>query len=334
MELRNRLYDLGIFKAHRLPVPVIAVGNLTVGGTGKTPLTIAIVRGLRARHPSLRIGVLSRGYGRTNTKAWIVSDGRKILMDARESGDEPQMMARCLPDVGIFVGSNRVNIARKALARFPLDVLILDDAYQHRRIHRDINILCVDGEQGLRGKRVLPSGPLREFPWNMKRATCLAITRYNGRIPRDISLYLPPETPIFKTHLVPSGVLEGVSGTPVPPESLRNQDIWAVCGIAYPESFLETLTDLGVRITGVTPFPDHYPYTRKDLEQIASQAERKGIKAIITTEKDWVKWAGKCPFQRVYVVSVEQKFVDEEKFYAFLDRFVYNTSNKTKGGQL
>ncbi len=328
MDLRNLLYDRGIFKTHRLPIPVISIGNLTVGGTGKTPLTITIARGLQTRHPDLQTGILSRGYKRTRSDAWIVSDGEKILMGVEESGDEPQLMARRLPGIKVFVGANRVRIARQALDRFPLDVLILDDAYQHRRIHRDVDILLVDGQRGFEGGRVLPAGPLREFPRNVKRASCLVITQYNDRIPPDVSRFCPPSTPLFKTRLTLSGITEGISGVPCPPEKLRNQLVWAVCGIARPESFLDTLADLGVRIAGVTPFPDHYAYTRRDLDQIARQALERSVHAIITTEKDWVKWTGKHPFQRVYIVSVEPKFTEEAKFYDFIDGFVYNRCNK------
>jgi len=329
MDLRNFLYDRGLFKTYHLPVPVISIGNLTVGGTGKTPLTIAIARGLQARHPNLHIGILSRGYKRTRSDDWIVSDGENILMGVEASGDEPQLMARRLPGVKIFVGADRVRIARQALSRFPLDLLILDDAYQHRRIHRDVNILLVD-DHTAEHRRVLPAGPLREFPWNMKRASCLVITHDRKRIPPDLSRFCPSSIPLFKTRLILSGITEGISKAPCPPENLRNQLVWAVCGIAHPGSFLDTLSDLGVRIAGVTPFPDHHVYTRHDLEQIALQARRKNVHALITTEKDWVKWEGKHPFQRVYIVSVIPKFTEEGKFYDFIDGFVYNSRQSKK----
>lgn len=327
MEIRNRLYDLGIFRIHRLPVSIISIGNLTVGGTGKTPLTIEIARGLLERDPLLSVGVISRGYRRAGRDGWIVSDGKNILMKVGKSGDEPQLMAKQLRGIKILVGSDRVKIAKRAIAHYPLDVLILDDAFQHRRIHRDVDILLVDGEKGLGSGRVLPSGPLREFAWNLKRATCLVVTHYRDRIPLEISRYVPPGTQVFKTRLTVSGIMDGISGKEVPLEDIRGKKVWGVCGIAYPESFLETLEELGVKIAGFTPLPDHHAYSREDLKDIARQAGNGRV--IITTWKDWVKWEGNHSFERVYVVSVRAEFLDrEDDFYDFIQKFVYNRKNE------
>ncbi len=321
MEIRNRLYDWKMFKIHRFPSTVISVGNLTVGGTGKTPMVIEIARGLRKRDPSLNIGVLSRGYRRPKRRGWLVSDGKHILLTAEESGDEPQVMALQLPGVKVFVGSDRVAIARRALARYSLDILILDDAYQHRRIHRDVDILLVDGKTGLEGGRVIPSGPLREFPWNLKRATCLVVNRYEGSLPHEIFRFCPPGIPIFKSRMRLTEIRDGKTGRPFPPSQMKNREVWAVCGIARPESFVDTLVELGVRIVGLTPFPDHHTYTREDLTPIAQQAAGR---AIVTTWKDWVKWNGLSPFEHVYILTVEPEFLDGEKFYDFIGKFVYN----------
>ncbi len=321
MEMRNYLYDLNVFKCHRLPVPAISIGNLTVGGTGKTPMTIEIARGWKKRHPTTHIGIILRGYRRTRHKGWIVSNGEQVLMGIKESGDEPQVIARHLKGAAIFVGSDRVSVGLRALTHFPLDLIILDDAFQHRRLYRDVDILLVDGKKGLGNGRVLPSGPLREFARNLKRATCLMVTHYTGTLPKNILDLCPSEMPIFKAHLKVSEVWEGSSGKTIPAEELKNQEVWGVCGTANPESFIETIGKLGVRIVGFTPFPDHHPYSSKDLERIAFQIAHHPV---ITTEKDWVKWEGHPLFERVYVVSIKTQILEEERFYDFLHRIVYN----------
>jgi len=330
MEVRNRLYDLGVFKIHRLPVPVISIGNLTVGGTGKTPLTIEIVRGLLRKNPLLKIGVISRGYRRKKRDNWIVSDGENILTGVEESGDEPQLIARHLGGVRVFVGSDRVVVGRRAIARYPIDMLILDDAFQHRRIHRDVDILVIDGEKGLGGGRVLPSGPLREFASNINRASCLVISHFNNKLPQDVRRYCPSEMPLFKTRLSVSGIMEGISGKEISPEEMKGEKVWGVCGIAHPGSFMKTIRELSVEIAGFTAFPDHYFYSRHDLDRVASQ-EKAGA-TIITTEKDWVKWEGRHSFKKIYVVSVKTEFVNGEDIYDFIEKFVYNKGKDTQGG--
>ena len=330
MEIRNRLYDWGLFKSYPLPIPVISIGNLTVGGTGKTPLTIEIAKGLMERNPDLKLGVLSRGYRGERAGRWLVSDGERILMDPMESGDEPNLIARRLPGVKVFVGADRVAVARKALARFDLDLLILDDAFQHRRIRRDVDILLVDAEAGLGGGRVLPSGPLREFPRNVKRATCLVMSRFDGRIPPDVLNFRSPGTPVFKARMVVSSVWDAVSGETVPLEEIRNEEVWGVCGIARPTSFLKSLETLKLRLAGFSVFPDHHDYTREDFEEILRETGEEI--PIITTEKDWVKWERKHPFRRVYVVPVRLEFVEGEDIYDFIESFVYNRRKGVEGG--
>ncbi len=328
MEIRNRLYDRGILKSHRIPIPVISVGNLTVGGTGKTPIVIEIARGLLKRNSALNIGILSRGYGRSKKRDWIVSDGITILAGPDGSGDEPQVIARELPGVRVFVGADRVEIANKAINRFPLDLLLLDDAFQHRRIGRDVDILLVDGQTGLGNGRVLPAGPLREFPRNIKRATCLLVNHDAGQLPAVLEKFLPPGKPIFRSRMVPDSLWDGILKKKLPLDALNRQEIWGICGIARPDSFLDTLGSLGARIAGFTPFPDHHAYSREELQAIARQAGEDRL--IVTTWKDWVKLEKRHPFRKVCVLGIRNEFLEEEKFYTFLEKFVYNRKNQER----
>lgn len=336
MEGRNFLYNHGLMKIHKLSVPVIAIGNLTVGGTGKTPLTIEVVKGMLKRNPALRIGVLSRGYKGRQARNWVVSDGAHIRMGVRQSGDEPLLMARSLPGVKVFVGADRVAVGRKAVARYPLDVLILDDAFQHRRLFRDLNILVVDGRKGFEEGRVLPAGSLREFASNARRASCLVVTRGSKQeVVQKMKRYCVSGTPVFQAGLTVSAIREGISGENIPPPFLSGKSVWGVCGIAHPESFLETLKTLGVKIEGFTAFPDHYFYTSRELAKISEKAKAAGEDVtVVTTEKDWVKWEKSAPFPKIFVVSVRMTFINEE-VYGFIEGFVYNKqkSSREKGGK-
>jgi len=326
MAIRNFLYDHDLLKIHKLSVPVIAIGNLTVGGTGKTPLTIEIIRGMLKRNPALKIGVLSRGYKGKPAGNWVVSDGGHIRMGVRQAGDEPLLIARSLPGVKVFVGADRVAVGRKAVAKYALDVLVLDDAFQHRRLFRDVNILVVDGEKGFEGARVLPAGPLREFVSNIRRASCIVVTRGDKqKVAPDIKRYCVPGTPVFQAGLTVSEVREGISGKNISPGSLSGKRVWGVCGIARPDDFLKTLEGLGVEITGFTAFPDHHFYTPRELAELGKKVKAAGEDVtVITTEKDWVKLEKSATFSRVFIISVCMTFVGEEEVYGFIEGFVYN----------
>lgn len=330
MEARNLFYDRGVFKVHTLPVPVVSIGNLSVGGTGKTPLTLEIAGGLLRRNPRLNLGVLSRGYRRKTQDGWLVSDGEKILATVETSGDEPLLVARRLPGVKVFVGADRVAVAKKALARFDLDLLILDDAFQHRRIHRDVDMVVVDGKRDLAAERVLPAGPMREFPRNIRRASCVVVTGGGtGTVP-GLPKFLPPSVPVFRAELAVASVVEANSGKEVHPGTFAGKPVWAVCGIARPAAFLETLKDLGISVKGWTAFSDHHPYTPADFAEIALRVGNET--AVVTTEKDWVKWEGRHPFREVYVVSVRMNVENGEDLYDFIEIIVYNRKKGVRGG--
>jgi tetraacyldisaccharide 4'-kinase len=331
MEVRNWLYDRGIFKVRKLPVPVVVVGNLTVGGTGKTPLTIELVSELLRRNTGLKVGILSRGYKRSPSGKWVVSDGKDLLMGVEEAGDEPYLMARRLPGVKVFVGADRVSTARKAVARYDLDLLVLDDAFQHRRLHRDADVLVIDAEKGFYNGRVLPAGPLREFAGNVRRATCCVFTRYSEENRRRSESLIPVAKPIFGARMTVAGIEEAVSGESLSREAIRGQRVWGVCGIARPDAFRKTLEELNLRVLGLTAFPDHHDYSSGDFERILRQGGEDVT--LVTTEKDWVKWEGKHPFGKVYVVSVRMNFVNGEELCDFIETIVYNRIKGLQGGK-
>ncbi|HUD70320.1 MAG TPA: tetraacyldisaccharide 4'-kinase [Dongiaceae bacterium] len=293
--LRNRLYDGGILKATTLPAPSIAFGNLTVGGTGKTPMTSHVAGLLEAA--GYRVGILSRGYGRRGRTPLLVSDGRRILADAAAAGDEPWLLARDHPAAGVAVGGDR--IAAAALLREALrpEVYLLDDAFQHRRVRRDLNILLVDGGTIFGNGRILPFGPLREPLSGLRRADAVVLTRGDGAVPGPLARALErhhPRLPIFEARIAPTRFV-GADGATADPGALRGLAIFAFAGIARPDRFFADLEATGARVLGRRAFPDHHPYDAGDFDAIARAASATGAVYLVTTEKDLVRLHGRPP---------------------------------------
>lgn len=288
--LRNALYDSGRLPSHRLPCVVISIGNLTVGGTGKTPLTSFVAALLR--EAGYRVGVVSRGYRRRGGSApLLVSDGRSILADAESAGDEPSLIARDNPAIPVAIGADRLAAARLLLRAGPLEVLVLDDAYQHRRLARDGNMLLLDGLDPWGNGRMLPRGPLREPIASLRRADALVLTRSAGRVPAEVAAAIErfrPGVPLFHCRLEPRGYVSA-DGEAVGLSSLQGFSAFAFSGIARPERFEEDLRSLGVRIAGARRFPDHHRFRRREMEEIVLEARRRRADVLVTTEKDLVR---------------------------------------------
>jgi tetraacyldisaccharide 4'-kinase len=290
VSMRNALYDAGRLPSHRLPCVVISIGNVTVGGTGKTPLTSHVAGFLR--ESGYRVAVASRGYRRRNAGApLLVSDGRRILADALSAGDEPYLIARDNPAVPVAVGADRVAAARLLLNTASPEVLLLDDAFQHRRIARDLDIVLVDGLDPWGNGRMLPRGPLREPIASIRRADACVVTRTNGRTPDGLVAALERfnrDVALFHCRLEPRAFVRA-DGESVDPGSLKGFSAYAFSGIARPERFEDDLRGLGVRLAGSRRFADHHPFRRRDLEEIALEARRSGAQVLMTTEKDMVR---------------------------------------------
>ena len=263
--LRNLAYRIGLLRVCRAELPVISIGNLSVGGTGKTPFTLWLSRSLAAR--GLRVGILSRGYGGTASGVTIVSRGEGPEVDVGTVGDEAVMMAKSF--AGPVVTSPRRIAGAKALAELGCDVVVLDDGFQHRAIARDFDIVLLDGRRG----PLLPAGPLRERPRALRRADAVVLNDHAGapleRAPQAAKVAL-----WFHMHLEPVGVVEAVGrrweerslGT------LAGRRVAAVVGVARPESFYALLHRWDAVIEEVFEFPDHHRYTQIGLaEHRASQ---------------------------------------------------------------
>jgi tetraacyldisaccharide 4'-kinase len=273
---RNWLYDTGILKQHRVNCKVISVGNITVGGTGKTPTVIFLAEWLVQQ--GLKVAVLSRGYGRHSKGTVVVSDGKRTLVNVNESGDEPQLISKRVSNVPVVVDEDRIRGANKAIELFAPDVLVLDDAFQHRRIFRDVNILLFKRVPVWGNSFLLPAGPLRESRRAIKRADILWSNFDNQK---------NFAKPFIQAQIKPSSI-RLFNGKELNKKS-SGDTFLAFSGIANPKQFHTTCEKLNLNIISLITFKDHHNYTAKDIDSINNKADELGATWIITTEKDLVK---------------------------------------------
>ncbi len=270
MFCRNYLYDKNIFKTAKLNAYVVSVGNLTTGGTGKTPITAEIASYFIKK--GKKVAVISRGYGgKLNIKNTnIISSSEKLYYTAEMAGDEPYWIAKNAPGAVVITGKNRVKSGELAIKEFGAEVLILDDGFQHRKMGRDLDIALVDSKKGFGNGFMLPAGPLREPKSNINRADKVIIV---NKFPYNV----PPE---YENAII-------CELTPEVPADITNAV--AFSGIAQPDLFFAALKKNNIKLTSKHIFPDHYIYTKKDLDMLLIRAKTDGAEALITTEKDMVK---------------------------------------------
>jgi tetraacyldisaccharide 4'-kinase len=278
--LRVGLYRGGLLPTRRVSCPVISVGNLTVGGTGKTPLVIFLAEQYQRRGDA--VGIVSRGYGGDYSgPAHLVSDGDT----AAKVGDEPCLMARRLPNVPIVVAKSRYSGCQMLRSKFKLELILLDDGFQHLSLHRDLNLLLMDATNPFGNGALLPRGPLREPLAQMKRADVIILTRHETGAPLPQGLH--DEIPLLRCRFVPTALMHLTCGTVHPLTLLTEGPVLAFCGIGNPEAFTTTLTQAGADIVEMIGFRDHHSYTLSDLLKIQRRAGPD--LRIVTTEKDGVK---------------------------------------------
>jgi tetraacyldisaccharide 4'-kinase len=309
--LRARAYRRGLLSRDRPHGPVVSVGNLSVGGSGKTPVVQRVAAMLRDEgHP---VAILSRGYGgRFHGDALVVSDGNDVLAGAAEAGDEPVMLARSLPGVVVAVGPRRDVVGRAVEARFGRRVHVLDDGFQHLRLERDLDIVCLDVDD--LEDRPLPAGRLREGPEALDRAHLVLLTRLEAA-PEEKLTALEERLGPGRTHRVSRRVLgwRDLDGgeTPVPDR------VFLLAGIARPERFEGDAGMSGAAVVGRAFFPDHHRYRAKEIARLAETARRAGADALGTTAKDAVRLIELEPGAAglpVLVLHGTVDFADEARF--------------------
>ena len=311
VQTRLWLYRKRILRDHPLGCLVVVVGNLTVGGTGKTPVVEKFAKALRDR--GRKVAILSRGYKSKAPpfwkKAWygithtdeppprIVSDGQTVLLDSEQAGDEPYMLACNLPGVVVLVDKNRVKAGAFAIKKYGCDTLVLDDGFQYLPLKGRLNLLLVDKTNPFGNGHLLPRGILREPVKHLRRANYIFLTKSNGTRDPELEALITrhkPDADIIECAHRPKYLQRldaalGAAAGRQPLEWLKGRRIFAFSGIATPESFEKFLRDLGALLVGRERFLDHYRYTPEDMDDLYAAAERERAECLITTEKDAVR---------------------------------------------
>jgi tetraacyldisaccharide 4'-kinase len=324
-QARLWLYRHRILHDQPLGCLVVVVGNLTVGGTGKTPVVDKFAKALRDR--GRKVAILSRGYKSKAPPPWkkwwwaltheeeppprIVSDGARVLLDSEEAGDEPFMLARNLPGVIVLVDKNRVKAGAYAIKKFGCDTLVLDDGFQYLPLKGRLNLLLVDKTNPFGNGQLLPRGILREPIKHLRRASYVFLTKSNGQrdpeLERVIEEHNPGVDVIECAHrpqyLQRFGGAADVGSAREPLTFLKGRRVFAFCGIATPESFEKFLRELGALLVGRERFLDHYRYADEDLAELFALAQRGGAECLVTTEKDAVRISENqaCPLPLFYL---------------------------------
>jgi tetraacyldisaccharide 4'-kinase len=308
-------YAFGLRRKKQLPCRVVSIGNLTLGGTGKTPLTMWVARWYQQH--GWRVAVLSRGYGaQTAGRFQVVSTGDGPLLDWQTVGDEPYLLAQSLPGIPVLIGQDRHLSGRYACDYFGAQVVVLDDGFQHYALHRDLDVVLLDASNPFGPGALLPRGMLREPASALQRADAIILTRAemaSGTLPtlgqqvysrsgqRPVSCLTMVAEALWQGH-------RGIAGV----EKLQGCRVVAFAGIGNPRAFATTLAQLGSEVAALVVFPDHYRYTAPDWQAIANIARQKQAGYLVTTEKDAVRlapsWQTSFP---VYALRIGVRFLQE-----------------------
>jgi tetraacyldisaccharide 4'-kinase len=325
--VRNTLYDRGTFASQSLGARTISIGNITAGGTGKTPL-VALVAGILAKNGE-NVCILTRGYGRRNpSERVLVSDGQNVLVDAKSGGDEPVELALKLIGKALVVANaDRVAAAKWALEKFSVTTFVLDDGFQHRRAKRDLDIVCIDATNPFGGGKVLPAGLLREPVENLRRANAVVVTRSNLVESTDeivsVVRNVNKEIEIFGASNASCNILkleDFLEGSARLDNDDDDEDFQFVagallfCALGNPENLLTQLQNENFSFGGIHKFPDHHFYAQADIRMVEAEARNLGCKGLLTTAKDAVKLDGLELTLPCFVVLSELEINDPQRF--------------------
>ena len=313
--IRNFFYDHKILKSVRSTSYVISVGNLTWGGTGKTSLILELGQFLISK--GFRIALISRGYRRNTTGPLLISDGKSLKASWAQSGDEAYLLASSLPEAIVVVAEKR-SAGFKLVEPFYPDVILLDDAFQHRQAARDLDIVLIDASEDITEQKGIPFGKLRESPKALSRADAVILTHEKHSNEETVRWVQKNVTiPVFHAnHLMEEN------------QPLRGQKIGAFCAIGSPQHFFKLLQDEGAEIVAAKSFQDHHVFTRQEVEEFEREAAVRGASWIATTAKDAVRMESETRGSSIKVIRVKLQIAEEALFYEFvLNSMTHSRSN-------
>ena len=344
VSIRYFLYRTSILKRFPLGIQVISIGNVTAGGTGKTPVTEIFARTLAAN--GRKVAILSRGYRRKETPFWrriftqvieqplVVSDGKHILLDAATGGDEPYMLASNLPGVAVVVDRNRVKAGRYAIKRLGCDTLILDDGFQYQKLKHSVEVVLVDSTNPFGNGYMLPRGILREPARHIKRADIIFLTKCRG----DVSAIVDEirrhnkTAEIVECNHSPKTLKDVWSREEFPLDWLQGKTCCTLSGIASPKGFENSLRRLGSKVIWCERYADHHRYEPGEILYALNRTADMGADALITTEKDAVRFPRfetspvKCLYLRISIEILK----GSENFSDIINRICFNRNTQVK----
>ena len=342
VKLRRIFYKKAVLKSKRLPCPTISIGNITVGGTGKTPMTIYVAQVVKQL--GYKVAIISRGYkGKAEKVGGIVSDGRVLLMTPEIAGDEPYMMANRLKDVPVIVGKNRFKAGWLAIRKFDPDVIVLDDGFQHLKLQRDLDLVLLDYRKPFGNGHLLPRGVMREPASALLCANAIILTRSDtvndnetSSSPKKLRPY-ERKKPVYRTfhHPFVYKIINGEkkifeknmqAALRQNSDCIKGRTVFAFSGLADNHNFRQTVKSLKCNVSGYMEFPDHHSYSDRDLKDISAAAKRSMSECLITTEKDYVRIAHKIDWPGdLFVIGIEIDFgADKKRFNSYIKDWIKN----------
>jgi len=330
--LRNKFYDWQWLKSCKVPATVISVGNLQMGGTGKTPMVEFLANYLLTRKE--QVVILSRGYRRSSKETVLVDSSSPIDVNPYLIGDEPFQLLQNLPEVKLAIDADRCKSAERALERWPGSVLLLDDGFQHRRIFRDLNIVMLDPSRWSRGSFLFPLSDFRDVKSSLKRAHLLVINQddndleFNRSFEKELKKRL--NIPVFSSSIVPQEICPLNTKRRLSLTQLKGLKMAIFCGIAHSERFIKTLRKLGGEICFQKLFRDHHRYRLSHLQEIEKNARENDADIILTTQKDAVKVGSylKQVNYKVYYLKIEIKIQPQEEIFKLINRILLTVDHK------
>jgi tetraacyldisaccharide 4'-kinase len=309
---RRALYDQGWLHPKRLPAPVLSLGNLVVGGVGKTPLTAFLAGRLQAA--GCRVAILSRGYGGQAPGINVVSDGQRIYLKPPQAGDEAYLLAQKLPGIPVITGADRYQAGMQAWDAFRPELFLLDDGFQHFQLYRDLDVVLLDAARPFGNGRLLPRGSLREPISTLQRPLVLVLTRYKPDQHQETWEEVRSAFPAAVVVRAAFGLTQAVrypGARPLRLEALAGMSLAAMAGLARPEVLAASLREMGVDLKHFFTLPDHHAFTAAELAGFVATARGLGATGLVTTEKDWMRLAGTWRADLpLYVVHLHVNLLD------------------------